>query len=253
MARIVTPEEIERVARSLVEARESAMGIEVTTPIVHANGDFVEVVVAGGHSGIEVHDAGIGSMRLAAEGMRTGGDVALRMRLAAERYECLVEGGRVLRRCDDDPDAIAVSIALVANASRTVGDFAAEVRRQSESQFRFVLTERLREIAGPRLKENETFKGRSGRVYRVPNVILDKNLALPLAFAVPLASRSSVPVQFRELFDLKAAFPDIRNESIYNDASDFRPDEDGWILAQVGEVIPFSDLSRTLPALLGAA
>ncbi len=251
MAQTVTPEDIQQAARALIEARATGMGIEVTTPIVHANGDFVEVIVVPGREPFEVHDAGIGSMRLSAEGMRTGGDIGARMRLAAERYDCLVEGGRIVRRC---PQAeVAVSIALVANASRTVGDFAAEVRRQNDSQFRFVLTERIREIAGTRLKENEAFKGRSGRVYRVPNVILNKELSTPLAFAVPLASRSSVPIQFRELFDLKAAFPDVRNESVYNDEGDFRPDEDGWILAQVGEVVPFSDLAKMLPALLETA
>ncbi len=252
MARIVTPQDVEHAARSLVEARASSMGIEVTTPILHANGDFVEVIVVPGVDGFAVHDAGLGSMRLSAEGMRTGGDAAIRMRLAAERYDCLVEGGRIVRRCSDEAE-LAVSIALVANATRTVGDFAAEVRRQNDSQFRFVLTERIREIAGPRLRENEAFKGQSGRIYRVPNVILDKQLSLPPVFAVPVASRSSVPFQFRELFDLKAAFPLIRNDSVYNDAGDFRPDEDGWILGQVGEVTPFSDLPKRLPELLETA
>lgn len=251
MAQIVTPQEIEQALRSLVEARATAIGIEVTTPVLYANGDFVDVVVVPGHEVYEVHDAGIGSMRLSAEGMRLGQDAVSRMRLAAERYDCAVEGGRIVRRCERSE--ITVTISLVANASRTVGDFAAEVRRQNESQFRFVLTESIRDIAGARLKENETFKGRSGRVYRVSNVILDRELSTPMAFAVPLASRSSVPAQFRELFDLKAAFPQIRNESVYNDAGDFRPDEDGWILSQVGEVFPISDLQRKMSILLETA
>ena len=250
MSERLTAREIEAAVRALIEARPSTLGMHVTTPVIYPNGDFVEVITAPEAKGFVVHDAGVGGMLLAAEGFRISREIALRIKSAAERYDCVVSGGRIGRACERQD--VGLSIALVANASRAVADFASEGRRQNESQFRYLVTEKIREIVGGRLRENENFKGKSGRGYRVQNVILDTQLSRPLAFAVPLASRSSVPNQFRELFDLKAAFPAIFNESIYNDAGDFRPDEDGWILEQVGGVIPLSELSSRLPALLDA-
>ena len=142
---------------------------------------------------------------------------------------------------------------LVANASRSVGDPAIEIRRQSESQFRYAVTERVRETVGKRLRENESFKGASGISYRVGNVILDELETAPIAFVVPVPSRGSVAGMFRELFDLKSVLPRVKNDAVYNENSDFRFNEDGWILRQVGDVTPFGDLPRVLPLLLAAA
>jgi hypothetical protein len=248
MSEPIPPGEIEAGARALTSARKTALGVEVTTPVVQPNGECVTVLVAPEGDGYVVHDAGLGSMYLTSEGIRLTRETISRLSIVAARYDCQLQGGRMMRQCA--PDDVPVSIMLVANASRSAGDMAAEARRQIEGQFRYVLTERVREIVGDRLRENESFKGRSGTIYRVANTILDAQAREPIAFIVPLASRSSVATQFRELFDLQAAFPAVMRESVYDESSDFRPAEDGWVLSQVGDVIAFGDLRMRLPSLL---
>lgn len=242
---------VENKARSLIGARSTALGIEITTPIVYPDGDCVLVIVAQEAGRYLVHDVGIGSMKLSREGIAIGREMRERLVVVAARYDCLFHADRMSRSCSCDE--IATSIMLVANASRTVGDIASEARRQSENSFRYVLTERVREIFGSRLKENEVFRGQSRTAYRVANTILDESGREPVAFVVPLASRSAVASQFRELYDLRAAFPNIHRGSVYDEASDFRPKEDGWVLNEVGQVIPFGQIQIELPRALAEA
>ena len=226
------------------------MGFVVTTPVAYPNGDCVSVVIAPDGKEFMVHDAGLGSMSIAADGIRIGKDLAHRFGVSVSRYGCCYDGGRVFTLCHFDN--LARAIMLVANASRSIADYTVEARRQTESQFRYAVTERLRELAGGRLRENESFHGASGRAYRVANVILDVQHSRPLLFVLPLPSRQAVSAQFRELYDLRAALPDVLNDSIYDEESDFRPDEDGWVLSQVGRLAAYSEMSKVLPAQIGA-
>jgi hypothetical protein len=250
MNKPLSRDEVEAAARTLVSAQSSALGTEVTTPVVYPNGDCVVVLVAPNDARYVVHDAGLGAMYLTREGVRINRESEQRFGISAARYDCRYEGGRMVRRCEAAD--VAVSIMLVANASRSVADLATEARRQSEGHFRHVLTERVREIVGLRLRENESFKGVSGTTYRIANTILDQQAREPVAFVVPVPTRSSVNPQFRELFDLKAAFPDIFRDSVYNEGSDFRPQEDGWVLRQVGSVTPLGALRSELEPMLDA-
>jgi len=245
----ISPDVIEAGVRSLISAHAGALGVEVTTPVVYPDGDCISVFVATELDGYMIHDAGLGSMRLSREGVSLGREVRERLSLMAKRYDCRFQADRMSRRCTS-ADEVSTSIMLVANASRSVGDIAAETRRQTENSFRYVLAERVREIVGSRLKENESFKGQSKTIYRVANTILDEAGREPVAFIVPLASRSAVASQFRELYDLRAAFPNVDRESVYDEGSDFRPEEDGWMLNQVGGVIPFGQIQNELPRLL---
>jgi hypothetical protein len=248
MLRRLTPEEIEAASRALVTARASTLGVEITTPVIYPNGQCVTVAVTIEGAEYVVHDAGLGSMYLTAEGVRISRELRDRLTALAARYGCDFIEGRMSRRCSADD--VSVAAMLVANASRSIGDQAAEIRRQSESQFRYAVTERIRESVGKRLRENESFKGASDHTYRVSNVVLDEHEKQPIAFVVPLASRTSVPTLFRELFDLKAAFPSVVNDTVYDEMSDFRPKEDGWVLSQVGEVTAFGSLPIMLSSLM---
>jgi hypothetical protein len=238
----LTPEEIEAASRALVTARESTMGVELTTPVIYPNGECVTVTVTMEGGEYVVHDAGIGAMYLTAEGVRMSRQLSERLAALAARYECEFIEGRMMRRCS--PDEVAIAAMLVANASRTVGDQAIEVRRQSEGEFRYAVSERVRDLVGPRWRENQLFKGASGRSYRIGNVILDQTETAPVAFVFALPSRTAVPTQFAEMFDLRAAYPRITNDSVYNDAGDFRVREDGLLLEKVSVLIPFSEMSR---------
>jgi hypothetical protein len=240
--------DIQVASQALTEARETSLGIEVTTPVIYPNGDCVTVVVATDGENCVVHDAGFGSMHLTSEGFRLNKEMRVRFSALAARYRCEFVNGRMTQATSVDD--IPVAIMLVANASRSLGDYAAEARRQTESEFRHALTEQIREIAGSRLRENEMFRGASGRNYRVQNTILDNKKSKPSIFVVALSSRGSVANQFRELYDLKAAHANVANDSVYKDDGDFNPDEDGWLLKQVGELTAFRDLKTALPSLL---
>jgi hypothetical protein len=245
----LTPEEIETASRALVTARETAMGIEITTPVIYPNGECVTVTVtiAGGGEYV-VHDAGLGAMYLTAEGIRMSRQLSDRLAVLAARYECEFLEGRMTRHCTTDE--VAVAAMLVANASRTVGDQAIEVRRQSESEFRVAVSERIRDLAGSRWRENQRFQGASGRLYRISNLILNRTETEPVAFIFTLPSRSVVPTQFAEMYDLRAAYPRIINDSVYNDAGDFRVREDGWLLEKVSVLVPFSEVPTHIPPML---
>lgn len=251
MNRRLSTNEIEQGVRSMITAETSSLGVEICTPVIYPNGDPVVVVVSADSDGAEyrVHDAGLGSYFLAREGISLAREATQRIGNIAARYKCIFQNDSIEVACvaDDVPS----SIMLVANASRAVADHALEARRQSDDQFRYALSECVREVAGKRARYNEVFKGASGRGYRVPNVILDVFESKPIAFVVPLASRSSVSNQFRELYDLRSAISDVENESVYKENSDFRPDEDGWVLRQVGNLLPFQMARRELALLAG--
>jgi len=70
-----------------------------------------------------------------------------------------------IHRWPNDPEMLArtdrLAAVMVANASRTIGDQALEIKRQTESDFRIAVIERIREIAGNRVRENETVRGES--------------------------------------------------------------------------------------------
>jgi hypothetical protein len=247
----LTPEEIETASRALVTARESAMGVEITTPVIYPNGECVTVTVTMEGGEYVVHDAGLGAMYLTAEGFRMSRHLSERLAALAARYECEFIEGRMMRRCSADD--VAIAAMLIANASRTAGDQAVEVRRQSEGEFRYAVSARVRDLVGSRWRENQLFTGASGRSYRIGNVILNEAETTPVAFVFALPSRTAVPNQFAEMFDLREAYPRITNDSVYNDAGDFRIREDGWLLKKVSVLIPFSEMQSRIPSALATA
>ncbi|NYZ12521.1 hypothetical protein HL658_08160 [Azospirillum sp. RWY-5-1] len=246
----LSAEEIEFAARSLIEASETSLGIEVNTPIVYPNGDCVTVVVEQDRSDFVVHDGSFGAMYLAAEGIDLSKSLSTRLSNAVGRYGCEMKGGRVVRRAG--ADELPIAIALVANASRLVGDQVLEMRRQSESEFRVVVTEKLRNFVGDRLRENQEFKGKSGRLYRVANVILDSSRSKPVAFVMAITGRHAIPAAFSEMFDLKQALPAVANDSVYPDDSGVRI-EDANLLNEVGRAFAYSKAAEEFSRFAQAA
>jgi len=233
----LTRQQAEDIARTLVVASDSSLGIEISTPVVYPNGDCVVVVIEPVMDGYVVHDAGFGAMYLETEGVRLGRSMTGRLNAVVARYECTFERGRVSRQ--SDVAGIAIAIALVANASRSVADHAVDVRRQTDNDFKVVVSEKLRQFVGRRLRENQDFRGKSGRTYKVTNVVLDAGESRPIAFVIPLSSRTAVPTAFAELFDLHSAYPEILTDSVYRDDGDIRQ-EDMNLLQEVGRVFSYS-------------
>jgi hypothetical protein len=147
-----------------------------------------------------------------------------------------------------------MAAVMVANASRTIGDQALEIRRQAEGEFRAAVVERVREIAGKRARENETVKGDSGRSYHIPSVILDSSESFPLAFVVPLPNRAAVATRFSDLFDIRKAHERVQRESIYDEASDFRPEDLRLMrMEKVSELVPFQQTRVRFAQLIAGA
>jgi len=209
----------------------------------------VAVTVADGE--YVVHDAGFGTMYLNSAGVRLTRQLTQRFSELALRYGCGFIGGRMTRRCL--PEQLAMAVVLVANASRAVGDQALEIRRQTESDFRIAVAERVRDVAGKRVRENEIVKGESGRSYRISSVILDSSQSFPVAFVIPLPNRASVPNHFAEFFDIRKAREQILRESIYDENSDIRPEDRRFMeMDQVSEMVPFQQTRVKLAQLIAA-
>jgi hypothetical protein len=249
--RIVTPEEIEATARAIVSARTTNLGIEVTTPVVYPNGDLVTVAVTIEGGEYVVHDAGFGAMYLNSAGVRLTRQLTHRFVELAARYGCEFIAGRMTRRCS--PEQVAMAAVMVANASRTVGDQALEIRRQTENDFRIAVVERLRDIAGNRVRENQAVKGESGRSYRIPSLILDSSQSFPLAFVVPLPNRAAVSDRFAEFFDIRRAHDRVRRESVYDESSDIRAEDLRLMrMENMSEMIPFQQTRVRFAQLITA-
>lgn len=247
MTRLLKPAEIEAAAQALVSARETNLGIEVSLPVVYPNGEAVTVVVTVEGGEYLVHDAGFGTMYLTSAGVDLTRNLAKRLAGLAARYGCDFINGRMSTRCT--ADQLAVAIAMVANASRTVGDHIAEVRRHTESDFAMAVTSRLQDAVGKRLRAQETVTGASGRRYKVGNIILDAHEHHPIAFVESFASRATVANHFMEFSDLRDAYEHTLNLSVYDENERF-PDTDLRLLRQVSDVVGFNESRRKVRELV---
>jgi len=226
---------IEQSVRQLITAEQSSLGVEVLSLVAYPGGDLVNVVVEQAASGVLVHDASFAAMRLSQQGVSLSKHVRQRLADYASRFNCEFKSDRVFVKADIE--SVAYAVAMVSNASRSVADYALEIRKHAESDFRAILVEAIRDVIGSRLRENEEFRGGSGRSYRVSAVILDEMESSPRAFVAPVANHSAVEHAFAMLSDLHQKFASVANESVYNEASDIR-EEDRKFLETIGGVTP---------------
>lgn len=244
-ATIISPIELQAATRALINARPTNLGIEVTMPVVYPTGQMVTVVITVAGGDYLVHDAGLGAMCLTSAGARLSAQLERRLAELARQYGCEFVDGRMSRYASESQ--LALAIVMVANASRTVGDQTIYMRRQQEVDFRRVVAERVREIAGRRLRENEEIIGQSGRAYHIPNVIFDQLEREPIAFIIPLPSRALVQPHFAEFWDLRQRFQGVENDSVYDEAVSFRP-EDWNLLRVVSEIVPLTAVEHHIVA-----
>ncbi|MET0528190.1 MAG: hypothetical protein ABW003_07580 [Microvirga sp.] len=238
--------EVEALARSLVQAQETSLGTEVSTHVVYPNGDLVRVNVACAEDDVVVSDLSLGSMYLAEIGVHLSPQQRQRLQQEVAHYTCEFAKGRVYRHCTHDQ--IADTIALVANASRSIADYGSEAKRQFDADFRVTVIERLRNLVGPRLREREPVAGRSGRPYRVGGVILDRKEVSPVAFVEAFATRSIIGDRFMAFSDLKLSFENVRMISVYDDSNNWL-EPDLRVLSQVSTVVGYSKSDASFEAL----
>jgi hypothetical protein len=216
MIRQLTAQEIEAAASALVTAEETNLGVEVTMPVVYPDGRAVTVVVTVESGQYVIHDAGFGSMYLTSAGVQFSKQIRKRLASMAANYGCEFANGRMTRRASSDE--VALAIAMVANASRCVGDEVLEARRRTESDFIAAVADSLRDTIGStRVRTNEQFVGESGAQYRVHNVVLDKTESAAIALVEPLASRASVSQRFMEFHDLAPVHQSAKMFAVIDD------------------------------------
>jgi hypothetical protein len=226
----LSPAEVEKAIRALTVAERTNLGIEVTLPVAFGDGELVTVVIERVGDAFQVHDAGLSAMRLAAVGISLSKHVAFRLNEFSRRYRCHFLDGRVTATAALDD--VAQVACLVANAARAVADYAYEIRRQAEYDFRIVLIDRLKELAGPRLRDAEEIKGTSGISYRVP-IILDPQQTRPQNFVSPVANRVAVSRAVSMFFDIRPLYEDVERDAVCDDDADIRK-EDRTLLRSVG-------------------
>lgn len=234
----LTTREIEQAVRALILARKVDAGFEVTVPVVYPTGENATVVVEYGESISMLHDVGNGAMCLTSEGIALSRQIRRRISALVEHYGCTFADGRVTRAVPNDH--LALGIAVVANASRSVADIALESRRQFERDFSEAVTITLREIVGSRLRTREGVKGKSGREYRVENVILDRHEKHRVAFIESIRTRSVVADRFMEFHDLSQIHTNVDCFSVTT-GNDYLTDPDEILLREVSRIVPYSE------------
>ena len=122
--------------------------------------------------------------------------------------------------------------------------------RQAEYDFRGAVFDRLREIVGDRVREADEFRGKSGRLWRVP-IILDRMHVRPQNFVAPVANRQAIPQGFAMLYDLWRAYPQIDRDAVYDETADVRDEDRALIASAEARVIPFMETSMRFREIVG--
>lgn len=245
----LTVADLEAAAMSLIRARETNLGFEVELPVIYPNGQCVSVVitVVGGQH--VVHDAGHGAMYLTDSGITLTKQLSEKLKRLADAYGCEFISGRMTKSCN--PRQLAIAIALVANASRAVGDQMFEQREGRLRDFRReVATTVAKSVPERRLKHSLQIIGQSGTSYHVSNVVLGDDAQTELAFVEPIADQSAVDRRVREFFDIasNSEYASVQRIAVYDDRISWR-DGDLAVLTRVSNIVPFSILPTRLERL----
>jgi hypothetical protein len=247
--RRITTEELEAASRALITARETNLGYEISMPVIHPTGQCVSVVVTVAGGDYIVHDAGFGAMYLTAAGVSMTKKLRKKLAGIADRYGCEFVSGRMTMTCTEKQ--LAIAIALVANASKAVGDQILEVKKRQIKDFKREVSAVLTEVAGaPRVRTGAEIVGQSGTPYEINFVVLDHERKKPVAYVEPVSDRDAVNSKFREFADIEANenYRSISRISVYDDRHEWRPG-DIIILKRVSNTVPFGDLATRIRRL----
>ncbi len=247
--RRITQEELEAASRALITARETNLGYEISMPVIHPTGQCVSVVVTVAGGDYVVHDAGFGAMYLTSAGVSMTKKLHKKLAGIAEMYGCEFISGRMSMTCTEKQ--LAIAIALVANASKAVGDQVLEAKKKQIRDFKREVSAVLMSVAGaPRVRTGAEIVGDSGTTYEVNFVLLDRALREPVAYVEPVSDRDAVNSKFREFSDIKANenYSKIDRITVYDDRHEWRSG-DIIILRRVSNTVPFGDLPTRLERL----
>lgn len=245
----ITPQDaIEAACRALTRVTTSNLGLEVQLPVIYPNGDCATVVVVPHGDEVIVHDAGFAAMMLANHGMRLTGKMKARILQLSKHYGCEFANDRMSRVVPIDQ--IALAVAVVANASRTIADQLLHMPTQPIVSFKQTVIDRVREYVGSsRVRENEPVIGKSGTEYFIGAAVLDNQMSKPIAYVEAVRDIDGVNKRFREFSDISLV-PDLQDMTrivLYDDHANLRQG-DLLVLQEVSNVVRLSDAkARFLP------
>ncbi len=248
----IDPEVIRSGLNALIDIRRTNLGCEVQLPLFYPDGGSVTVTVAAERGDYVVHDSGSGAMFLNANGLQLTKKLSEKITSLVGMYGCEFSGGRVARRCT--PDDVGVCAAIVANASRAVGDQVLQRPLIPMIDFRREVLSRVRGIVGEaRFRENEEIVGESGYAYRISAVILDRAEALPISFVEPVKDHDTATKKFREFWDISrsARFGGVKRISLFDDQRNWDK-SDLILLQEVSNVVRLSDADQRMTELADA-
>ena len=186
----IDPTIVESAARSLISARKSqGGGIEIDLPVLYPDGQGVSVSVARENGSWCVSDQGLSVMYLTSYGVKVRRDLRHRFVQEVSQYGCEFFEGKVYRVCS--AEQIPVAAAFVANAARTVGDYAREIRQSTATSFKDAVEQAVSSSRlCDRIRRRRSYRGKSGRQYRVTYVRMDETEERPEAFIEIISQRS---------------------------------------------------------------
>lgn len=247
----MTASELETAVRSLVSVTSSNLGLEVELPLAYPNGDTVVVTVASENEEFVVHDSGNGSSVIAAHGINLTQKLTVKLAEIAEHYGCEFVSGRMVRRVKFED--IAVAVAIVANASRSIGDQILTARHGPIIDFRTEALEILRSSVGSkRVRENEQLIGESGSKYSASAIILDSLGSRPISIVEPIKDHDAATKKFREFWDISENedLEHLGRISLYDDRKNWAS-SDLVILQKVSNIVRMTDGAVRMRELAG--
>lgn len=232
--------------QALVSVRPSPLGLDVELPLVYPNGDTVVVTVARDGDGFVVHDSGNGYAALVAHGIAVTAKMAQRLEAIAQHYGCAFLSGRMTR--PSDSDGLAVSVAIVANASRSIGDQMLGHRAAPIIDFKTEALEVLRSsIGAKRVVENSLVIGASGSHYSASAMILARDESTAVGLVEPVRDHEAATKKFREFWDISQndEVRSLERIALYDDRRDWAA-SDLNLLQRVCNVVRLSDGFRRM-------
>jgi hypothetical protein len=250
--KLSTPEGLEAACRELVRVERSSLGLEVQLPVIYPNGDLVTVVVTQENNQTMVHDGGFAAMALATAGITISKKMRVRIASLSKHYGCEFINDRMVKTAKADD--LALVVAVVANASRTIADLLLQTHAQPLFTFRQEVIDQVKEFVGTkRVRENEAVTGKSGTEYHIGAVVLNQSLSSPVAYVEAVKDLEGVNKRFREFYDISQLLfaPEPERIIMYDDKANLRQG-DLLILQDVSNVVRFSDAKTRFRALADA-
>jgi len=115
--------------------------------------------------------------------------------------------------------------------------------------FRVVVLNKLREIVGYRAHEADEFRGKSGRLYRIP-FVLKPDRTGPQNFVSTVANRPAVPISYATLSDLRGAYPDVERDAVYDDDAGLRDEDRTFLRSADAQVFGWMEADVRFRALI---